>query len=381
MLSASEKRKASEENYFDLKNNNNNNNSFPKTLSNFNFKPKKIKDCKLTRSNFLDEEIDFDSDDNFNNFRYTSQIQKPKRTFSETKRKIEEFKNFCEKQWIEERIKAEEKKRKFEEKEKERLEIVERKRLEKIKENDQIRNLHKRRYQNEKQKLEEKLRIEADLMLNKQLKSDLKRQKLDDLRKMSFKKKAEEAFKRMEEIQRFFDTEKQKDEIKSNQLEKKLMNIENHKKLVDKLKEEEIKQKINELKIKEQKSGQVRELKEKNDNQKRESVVEKINEVSFKVKIQKEVKEKELMFKSEKNSLKRSETMMNVRRIENAKEYENFKNREKIEEKYFKTNTFKEQKSIIMTQKRFLSIDTSNKRQIILSQFEDLTKEPPIEVN
>ncbi len=217
-------------------------------------------------------------------------------------------------------------------------------------------------------------------MQQKQVKSDLKRQQLEDLRDMAFKKKAEEALKKMEDIQMFFVKEKQKEVIKGSQLDKKLMDIDNHKKLVDKLKEEEIKQKINELKIKEQKSGKVREQKEQLEIVKRESVVEKINEVGFKVKIQKEAKERHLMFKSEKNSLKRSETIMNVRRIENIQEYENYKQREKIEEKNQKTNSFKEQKSFIMTQKRFLSVDTSNKRQIVLSQFEDIYKEPAIEV-
>lgn len=240
--------------------------------------------------------------------------------------------------------------------------------------------MHKRRYQYEKQKLKEKLKLEADIMQKKQINSDFKREQLEELRRMVFKKKAEEALKKMEEIQMFFNKEKHKEEVKNSQLEKKLLDIDNYKKLVDKLKEEEIKHKMSELKIKELKSTQVREFKEKLDTKKRESVVEKIKEVSFKVKTHKEVKERELMFKNEKNTLKRSETMMNLERIENVKEYVNHQQREKIEEKYYKTNSFNEQKAFIMAQKRFLSIDTSNKRQIILNQFEDLTKEPAIEV-
>lgn len=86
------------------------------------------------------------------------------------------------------------------------------------------------------------------------------------------------------------------------------------------------------------------------------------------------------MFKNEKNMLKRSETLMNIRRIENIKEYEINKQKEFLAEKYRKSLQFKEQKNNIMSLKRNLSLDTSNKRQSLINKFEDFEKNNALEV-
>ena len=283
--------------------------------------------------------------------------------------------------YLEERNKAEEKKKTNELKDKEREEFIEKKRIEKIKENVKIKILHQERLEKETQKIEQRTKINTELMEQRLIKSEMKRQQLEELRTLVFKKKSEETVKKQEGIQEYFLKEKEKEEMRNSKLGKKLMEVEVQKKIVDKLKDEEIKQKINELKMRERKTFKAREIKEKIENFKRDNLVDKINGVDYKIQIQKETKERELMFINEKNSLKRSETFMNIQRIDNFKEYDTEKKREQIEYKYQRLYNIKQQKSIILSHKRYLSQDTSKKRLMILNQFEVSDKESILEVN
>ena len=87
-----------------------------------------------------------------------------------------------------------------------------------------------------------------------------------------------------------------------------------------------------------------------------------------------------MIFKSERNSLKRNETLLNGKRIENVKEYEILCERNEIEDKYKKSSDFKEQKSNLLLAKRNLAIDLSSKRQTLLSKFDEITEIESIQV-
>merc|ERR1711957_68803 len=110
-----------------------------------------------------------------------------------------------------------------------------------------------------------------------------------------------------------------------------------------------------------------REIKVRNDNTKRESISIKLNEINEKVKDLKERTERDLMFRSERNSLKRNDTLLNVKRIENIKEFNLMTQRGDIDVKYKKFK-FKEHKAGVNSQKRNLSVETSMKRSSFLNK-------------
>lgn len=377
------KRKSSDHgNYLEMEQNHKNDeentyNSNSKTFSNFNFNNFKITKKSSLISNNLEDENGYGSD-YFNDPNNTT--IKKQRNYLELKKKVDEYHDQQEKEYWEEKLKAEERMLKLKDKEKERLDQLEKKRVEKIKVNESLKMLHKFRLENEIQKNLERAKKSTEKMDKRLIKSEIKRQQLEELRNLGFKKKGEEELKKQEEIQKFFQREREKEEIRNIQLDKKLLEYETQKKVMDKLREEEIKQRMNELKIKERKTVEAREIKEKFDEEKRDNVVIKINEVFYKFKLHKELKERDHMLKNELNILKRSETLMKIKRIENVKEYEMSRLREIIDDKYKRSQSFQERRSLIFDNKRLISIDTSNKRQLINSKFEKLAKEPIIEV-
>jgi hypothetical protein len=357
------------------------------SLSNFHFKSPHKKSLSICKNRLDENELSSEINDITNNINnYTNlnnsniQTHKIKRNYLENKKKVDEFHLQTSKNLVEEIIKQHLKNKLLNEKEKERQELLEKKRLEKIKENENLRNIHKQRHDFKIKIMEEKLRKNSELIQMKLGQSEIKRNKLEELRKMVFKKREDETLKKYEDIQKFFLKEKEKEEIRNILIEKKFIEMDNQKKLMDKIKDEEIKKKMIELKIKEKKNNEKRDSLEKEDDEKRDYTIFKINKKYYKFNRYKEEKERDLMFKNELNMLKRSEALINFKRIENIIEYENHRKREKIEDKYKRSQSFLEQKEMILSNKRFLSIDTSSKRQIILKQFDRIDKDPLIEV-
>ena len=89
------------------------------------------------------------------------------------------------------------------------------------------------------------------------------------------------------------------------------------------------------------------------------------------------------MFKSERTSLKRNDTLLNVKRIENVKEYDLMMRRGEIDEKFKKFTEFKDHKTNLNSQKRNLSVETSMKRSTFLNKFTTMELEDmmSLEVN
>ena len=306
------------------------------------------------------------SDQEKNNLQKKTQfyIDKQKRL-----KQIEEHKLKEEKILYDEKIKMDEKKNKLEEREKARIESLEKKRIVKVKENEKMRETHKVRYRLEKEKVADRIQRENELLQEKQNRNTRKRDYLEKLRKMVFKKKGDDLNKKFEDIQKYFSIEKQKEEKKNNELEKKMNDLELHKKIIERNRERDLQAKLEELKKKDQKTVVRREIKVKNDNVKRESISMKLNEINEKVKDLKEKNERDLMFRSERNSLKRNDTLLNVKRIENVKEFNLMTQKQDIDEKYKKFMEFKEHKSTVNSQKRNLSVETSMKRSSFLNKF------------
>ena len=185
------------------------------------------------------------------------------------------------------------------------------------------------------------------------------------------KKKREDFEKKQEEVQKHFDKTKELEEIKSYEFNKKMDDLEKQKKILEKIREEEINNRKNEFVMKSMKNLHLRNLKEKRDEKKIDSTVIRINEFFYKNRNKKQFIEQELMFKNETNSLKRVEKQMKIRRIENIKEYEINKEREKLEENYKKFEDFHNQKSFFSKHKRYLSLEISKQRKSIVDKFNE----------
>ncbi len=290
---------------------------------------------------------------------------------AENKRKLEEFNLNLEKASRKERRDAQERKKILEQKEKERLESIEKKRIKKIKENEKMKKLHQIRFEKTQIKLEEKNQKELENINKKQLMSEEKRNQLEELRSIELKKKVMMHLQKQDEIQKFMEKNKEIEEMKFFEFFKKMDDIEKNKKFVDKQRDEEIKNRILELKMKSVKTLQSRIQLEKQDDKKREIAADRINIYYHKSQKKKEEKEREQMFINEKHTLKRNDWEQKVKRIENIKEVERLIEKEKIGEIYKKLEEFQDMKLSISNKKRILSIETANQRKIALNKFDN----------
>jgi len=222
-----------------------------------------------------------------------------------------------------------------------------------------------------KANLEERIKRETELMLRKQYMSEEKRQQFEEIRKISLQKKSEEAQKKQEEIQKTLIRCKEIEEMKIYEFNKKMEDMEKQKKIIEKMKEEDMVQRQIEAKNRELKLIQAREEKERLDNLKKDFVVAKISETEFKIKRMREAKEIESMQKNEKNILMRTEKEMNIKRIENMKEFERQKQLEKLEENYRKAEEFRDQKNIIAEKKKEINMEIALQKKIMVGKLEN----------
>ena len=310
-----------------------------KTFSNFNFKNSQVHNGKdnYRRNFYTPSREDYEIGNNFNR---NTMVKSMSPDWIEKRKKIIEYKLKEEEYLQNEKIKMEEKKLRMEEKENERLYSMERRRIEFVKDNEKIRVNHKERYHKEKIKLKERIDKENDYLLDKQDRQEKKKESLEALRNFVFRQRNEELNKKYDEIQKFFDIEKIKDDKRNAKIERKIDNLAEHKKKLELVRENEIRVRVNDMKEKNFMSSIRRDQKEQHEQIIRENVVHKLHAVGTKVKEVKENNERDLMFKSERNSLKRSETLLNGKRIENVKEYEILMERKDIEEKYKKSSDF-----------------------------------------
>jgi len=147
--------------------------------------------------------------------------------------------------------------------------------------------------------------------------------------------------------------------------------MEKNKKAVDKSKEEEIKNRILELKTKAIKNLKKRNIKETEEERNKEEIKNRIENFFFKSQKKKQEIERENMFKNEKNCMKRSELENKLSRIEKVKEAELELEREKMEQNCKRLEEFQEQKQITMQKKRVIAIEVANQRKCSLEKFED----------
>jgi len=212
--------------------------------------------------------------------------------------------------------------------------------------------------------------------------NESRRKHFEDLRQIAMKEKEEKAIKKQEEIQRTLEKCKEIEEIKLYEFNKKMCEMERQKKLLEKQKEEELQRKVIEAKNRELKIIHTREEKEKLDNLKKEYVIDKISQTEQKIKIMKEIKEIELMQKNETNILRRTEREMNIKRIENVKEYERQIAMQRLEKNYDKADQFKEQKFFIGEKKKEINMEIAMKKKEMAYKLETyIRKNSDVKVN
>jgi hypothetical protein len=218
--------------------------------------------------------------------------------------------------------------------------------------------------------------------MRKQVMNESRRKHFEDLRQIAMKEKEEKAIKKQEEIQRTLEKCKEIEEIKLYEFNKKMCEMERQKKLLEKQKEEELQRKVIEAKNRELKIIHTREEKEKLDNLKKEYVIDKISQTEQKIKIMKEIKEIELMQKNETNILRRTEREMNIKRIENVKEYERQIAMQRLEKNYDKADQFKEQKFFIGEKKKEINMEIAMKKKEMAYKLETyIRKNSDVKVN
>jgi len=165
---------------------------------------------------------------------------------------------------------------------------------------------------------------------------------------------------------------KEEEEIRFFEFQKKMEDIEKYKKSVDEKRDEEIKNRIHDLNLKSVKSRESRNILEKQDEKKTDNVVYRIMQYYFKSQKKKEEKERENMFKSENNCMKRSEMELKIKRIENVKELERLMERDKIEEKSKTLEEFHDHRLLVANKKRVLAIEIANQRKMKLEKLEEI---------
>jgi len=290
---------------------------------------------------------------------------------AENKRKIEEFQINCEKIYEEERRKASERKQFMELKEKDRLENLEKKRIQRVKDNEKHKKMHQIRFDNTQSKFEEKMKNQSELFTRKLIMSEEKRNQLEELRSIALKKKELLHLQKLDEIQRFFQKNKELEMIRSFEFQRKMEDIDRNKQMVDKNREDEIKIRTLDLKMKSHNSLQSRIKLGKEEEKKNEFVVYRINNFYYKSQKKKEESEREHMFKNESNTLKRNVVEQKIRRIEKVKEVQRLLEKEKIEEVSKKFANFHNQKLLSLNKKRLLAIEIANQRKNTLDKFDD----------
>lgn len=248
---------------------------------------------------------------------------------------------------------------------------MEKQRIENIMEKQKQKMLQQKRLDQTKANLEEKVKRETEQMLRKQLMSEEKRQQFEDMRNLTLKKKNEEAFKKQEEIQKTVNRCRELEELKIYEFNRKMEEMEKQKKIMEKMREEELVQRQIEVKNRELKLIQTRQEKERIDNFKKDSVVAKINETDYKIENLRQAKEVELLQKNEKNILRRTEKEMNIKRIENMKEYERQKQLEKLDEEYRKAEEFRHQKLLIAEKKKEINMQIAIQKKNMVKKLEE----------
>lgn len=116
---------------------------------------------------------------------------------------------------------------------------------------------------------------------------------------------------------------------------------------------------------------------ERNQNQEKKKVgvlLEKLNCQEERIKNKRESIEKELMFKHEKEFIKRKNKEIVLERLSNIQEYNKELNKRKIEDKIIRAEEFKSQKMMISMKKKKMAEDISKQKNEILSKFEKLVK-------
>jgi len=230
--------------------------------------------------------------------------------------------------------------------------------------------------------LEEKIKREEKEMLRKQLMSEEKLNQFEEMRETTLKRKNEEALKKQEEIQKTLNKCRELEENKIFEFNRKIEEMEKQKKILSKVKEEQIAQKHIEANNRELKIIQTLEEKEKLDNFRNDAVISKITKTDFKIKQLREAKETELMQKNEQNILRRTEREMNIKRNENVKEYERKKQMEKLEGNYLKAEEFMDTKNLIAEKKKEINMEIAMQRKNIVGKLEEyLIKHKDLTVN
>ncbi len=219
--------------------------------------------------------------------------------------------------------------------------------------------------------LEEKVKREEKEMMRKQLMSEEKRNQFEEFRQTTLKRKNEEALKKQEEIQKTLNKCRELEDNKIFEFNRKMEEMEKQKKIVGKIKEDQLALKQIEAKNRELKIIQTREEKEKLDSLFNEAVIAKITKTDFKIKQLKELKETELMQKNEQNILRRTEREMNIRRIENIQEYERKKQIEKLEDNYRKADEFIETKTLIGEKKKEINMEITIQKKNIVGKIDE----------
>jgi hypothetical protein len=367
-----EKEKENNYNYNNENNqygNNDNENYVEEKVQYFGMPLEEAKDLIENNMALIDEEI------NKINLEENEEKKRKNQTKSKEELLCKKHKDFHEqslKNYMEEYKKSYEIRQLEEKKKQKRLEILEEKRLQKIKEREKSMDIHKKRFEESNNKLEEKLKKESEAIAYKLSSSKEKRSNYQESQKNLHKNKLESQSQKQIEIKNFIEKLRENDEIKSIQLKAKMREIENHKKLIDKNKEEEIKERINELNTKSLKTKETRLKIDDQNAEENNFTMLRIKNFMNKSNRKKENIEREVMFNNEKNEQKRNSVELKIKRNEYIKEIERKKALEKIYDDYRKFDYFKTQKTIDNNKKRILSIECSNQRRNTLEKLEDL---------
>jgi len=156
--------------------------------------------------------------------------------------------------------------------------------------------------------------------------------------------------------------------------------IEQKKEEIELLKSEEIRNKSQMMRMREEKIQATLKHNKEIVNNRAEQILEKIHHNDIKVKYLSEVKEREAMQAMEEHSLNRFEKSQNIKRISHIQEYHRHQLQEQIEEKFQRIDEFKRQKSLISIQKREMANEIEKKKQEYSNKFEKLFKKKNIDV-
>lgn len=104
------------------------------------------------------------------------------------------------------------------------------------------------------------------------------------------------------------------------------------------------------------------------------SMLKKIDFREERIKHKQQSIERNLMFKNEKEHIKRKNKEQVLERISNIQEYNNDINKRKIDEKMERAEEFKQQKQLFSMKKKKMAEDISKQKNDILTKFEKLCK-------